>query len=497
MSYLGLDIGTSGCKAAVYNNNGTELAVAHREYKIHFPHARWAELESTDVINKCFEVIREVNALVEDPVLAMSISSQGEAFTPIGADGKILGNAMISSDSRAADITDVWTASFGEDKLYNITGHTPHPLFTLYKLIWLKENKPEIWNKAKYFLCFEDLFHYKTGLEPHISWPLAGRTMLFDVTRHNWSNEILSAISLKKEQLARPIPSGQEVGYIKTEYGKNLGFKNDVLVVAGGHDQTCAALGAGVNKAGFCMYATGTAECFCPVLEKPRFSQVLKENNLCCYDYTIPGNYTTIAYSLTGGSILKWVRDELSEYEKLLAKENNSDPYQLLLDEMPRAPTDLLVLPYFSPTGTPYFDNKARGAILGLQQTTNKGELIKALLEGVSLEMKLNLEIMEKSDIHIHTFIATGGGSQNDMWNQLKADVLHKKIIVRNIKEAGCYGASVLAYSAESNRLVNNILDQNNVENKIFYPNKTNAKIYDLRFIEYKKLYPALKQFWT
>ncbi len=496
MSYLGLDIGTGGCKAVVFNGEGKELASAFREYPVLYPHPDWAELNPDEVIGKCFEIIAEVNMKIADPVVSMCISSQGEAFTPIDNNGRALGNAMVSSDARARDIAEEWSKDFGTGEIYKITGHTPHPLFTLYKILWVKENQPNVWESARYFLCFEDLFHLRAGIEPAISWPLAGRTMLFDVINHRWSSEILEAAGLSAQKLARPFAPGEITGTIDPSIGKKLGFKNPVLLVAGGHDQTCGALGAGVTEPGMCMYATGSVECFCPMLEGPGFSDELQRNNLCCYDYTIKGKYTSVAYSLTGGNILRWMRDELGQAEVESAARTGVNPYTLLLDAMPPEPTGLLVLPYFSATGTPYFDTRAKGAIIGLQLSTTKGEITKSFLEGVAMEMKLNLKLMEESGMKIDTFIATGGGTRNNTWTQLKADVLNKKIIVREVKEAGCYGASLLARSAVENVPVEQLLMDYKGEKLLFSPNPDYAKIYDAKFESYRQLYPVLKQFW-
>lgn len=495
MSYLGLDIGTGGCKAAAFNPSGQELASAFREYSVVYPSSGHAELDPDEVINKCFEVIRNVNTRIADPVMAMSISSQGEAFTAIDVNGKALCNAMVSSDFRASKIAFEWSREFGEEKIYYITGHTPHPLFSLFKILWLKENRPDLWNRANYFLCFEDLFHYRLGLDPKISWPLAGRTMMFDVTRHKWSRDILDAMGLVPGKLAFPVPSGEISGTISMEAGNKLGFKNPVIIVAGGHDQTCAALGAGVIEPGLCMYATGSVECFCPMFDQPRFSEDLRLKNLCCYDYSIKGKYTTVAYSLTGGNILRWVRDELGEMELHEARETGKNPYNLLLDEMPGSPTELHVLPYFSATGTPYFDTRARGVIMGLQHSTKKGEITKALLEGVAMEMKLNLAIMEKSGMKVHTFIATGGGTRHNAWTQLKADILNRKIIIRETSEAGCYGAAILAQSAHEGIPILELHPRVSPE-RIFIPDMEKAALYQQKYEVYNQMYPLLKRFW-
>lgn len=497
MSYLGLDIGTGGCKAVVYNDQGKELASAFREYSLQHPHPGWAELDPDDVINKCFEAIREVNECCSDPVTALSLSSQGEAFAPVSEDGRILCNAMVSSDSRARDIASKWGNEFGTDNIYHITGHTPHPLFTLFKILWIKKNRPEIWNNARHYLCFEDLFYYRVGLEPKISWSMAGRTMLFDVLGHAWSSDILEAVGLPADKLAVPVPSGELVGVIRGEIGGRLGFKNPVTVVAGGHDQPCAALGAGVIEKGMCMYATGSVECFCPMLDEPSFSQELQRNNLSCYDYTLKGKYTSVAYSLTGGNILRWMRNELGQYEKTIASASGQNIYTVLLDAMPSEPSELLVLPYFCATGTPYFDTRAKGAIIGLQLTTTKGEITRALLEGVALEMKLNLQLMERSGMDIRTLVATGGGTRHQKWTQLKADVLNKKIIVRDVTEAGCFGAALLARSAIENIPVTELLRIMNPVTREIMPDPENALIYEKKFEAYRQLYPALKHFWA
>jgi xylulokinase len=496
MSFLGLDIGTGACKVAVFDIKGCELAHASIEYPVLHPKPGLAELDSEKVIDSCFNIIKEVNEKVSEPVVAMCVSSQGEAFTPIGPDGSYLGNAMVSSDIRAADLVKEWSHIFGRDRLYKITGHTPHPLFTLYKILWLKKYQPEIWTKSRYFLCFEDLFQFKTGIKPCISWPLAGRTMMFDIVNHDWSKEILESVDISQEMLSRPVASGEITGYIENAFWKQLGFKNPVMVVAGGHDQTCSALGAGIAKPGLCMYATGSVECFCPMLDGPTLTDELNKNNLCCYDYTIKGKYTTVAYSLTGGNILRWLRDELGEMEILKAKQSGINAYTLLLQNMPDKPSDLLVLPYFTASGTPYFDTNTKGSILGLQLTTTKGEITRALLEGVAMEMKLNLQLMEQSGMKIDSFVATGGGTSSEKWSQLKADVLNKTIITRNVSETGCFGAAMLACSAFTKIPVHELIMQNQETAGIFVPDNEKANIYENKFVKYKQLYPVLKQFW-
>ncbi len=498
MSYLGLDIGSSGCKAVIFSREGKELSSAYKEYSLISSQPGWAELDSNNVIKQCFSVIKEAALKCsDDQVMAMGISSQGEAFTPINPDGDFSGNGMISSDCRAVEIAEKWSREFGINKLYQITGHTAHPLFTLFKLIWIRENQPDIWKQSRSFYCFEDLMHYKLGIEPAISWPLAGRTMLFDVQKHIWSHEILDAAGLKSEQLARPLPSGSVAGIIPENTAKQLGLPDKVKVVTGGHDQPCAALGAGVIEPGTSMYATGTVECFCPLLENPQFSDDLLKNNLCCYDFTIKDRYTTVAYSLTGGNILKWFRDNFGREEIKEAEKTNKNPYELLLKKMPEEPTGLLVLPYFTPSGTPYFETNIKGGILGLEITTKREEIMKALLEGVAMEMRLNLKIMEHSGMHIKKFIATGGGTRSKQWVQLKADILNRPVTTIDINEAGCFGAAMLACAAHTGTPVQDLVKPEGRKSDIIIPDPKKAEIYNKKFKQYIKLYPAIKELYN
>jgi xylulokinase len=494
MSYLGLDIGTSGCKAVAFNEYGEELAFAFREYPLITPHEGWVELDSEEVCSKCFEVIKEVALRTgDDPILAMGISSQGEAFTPVDKNGTILGNGMVSSDTRAAAIVSEFCDEFGAEKLYSITGHTAYPMFSLFKLIWIRQNKPELWGMTAKFLCFEDLMHLKLGLDPAIGYPLAGRTMMFNVTSHQWDKEILACVGLEPDQLARPLPSGSTVGTISAKIASQLGLQNDVLVVTGGHDQSCGALGAGIVSKGMAMYATGTVECITPAFERPVFGDTLFQNNYCTYDFAIPGMYTTVAYSLTGGNILKWYRDEFAFQEKEVAMQSGRNIYEVILETLPPRPSKLLVLPYFTPTGTPYFDSSITGSIIGLRFNTSREEILRALLEGVAFEMRLNLSILEKSGIVIDELRAIGGGGKSKIWTQLKANVLDKPITTVAVTEAGCFGVAMLAKSAVTGISLDTIVSEWVKTSQTIFPQEEFAEYYEKQFRTYLKLYPALK----
>ena len=491
--YLGIDIGTSGCKAVLFDEAGCQQSLAYREYDIISKQPGWAELDTDEVIKKCFEVIKEsASGTKVRSVRGIGISCQGEAFTLVDKDGKALCNALVSSDIRANGLIKPWTDRFGEEKLYNITGHTPHPMFSLFKLLWIKENRPVIWQKAYRIMCFEDLLQYRLGIkEPSMGWSLAGRTMLFDVLKHSWDNEILEAAGVRIEQLSSPLQSGTLAGYIEPSVAHSLNLSEKTPVVTGGHDQPCSALGAGAIESGIAVYSSGTVECITPAFDKPVFTNQLRKSNLCTYDHTAPGMYATVAFSLTGGNILKWFRDQFGETEVALARKMNRDSYELLIDKLPELPSKLLVLPYFTPSGTPYFDVSVKGAILGLDMSVTREEIMKALLEGVAFEIKLNLDILRESGYEVKELRVIGGGARSQKHVQLKADVIGMPITILDVTEAGCMGVAMLAKACTTGENIRKIAA--GWVKPVFKVEPKLKDHYDKKFITYKMLYPVLK----
>lgn len=491
--YLGIDIGTSGCKAVVYDCEGSERAMACREYAIICDREGWAELDPDEVIGLCFEIIREVTGQVAPGTIAgMGISSQGEAFTLVDRQGKSLTRALVSSDSRASGQATRWAEEFGTERLYRITGHTPHPMFSLFKLLWIRENQPEIWSRTARILCFEDLLHYRLGLtDPAMGWPLAGRTLLFDVVGHTWCREILDLAGVRAEQLSRPLPSGSVAGIIDPQIAAILGLGSCTFIVTGGHDQPCCGLGAGAILPGVAVLSAGTVECITPAFELPRFTPALRKSNLCTYDHAAPGMYATVAFSLTGGNMLKWFAETLGSDPPALNDVSTGAIYSRILGAMPVQPSRLLALPYFTPTGTPYFDPSARGAVIGLDLSTTRGELLKGLLEGVALEIRLNLEILEESGYAVDELRIIGGGSRSDAWNQLRADAIGKPVTRLEIREAGCRGVAMLALSAHTGRPVRDIAAGWTRTAGTYRPGY--KEIYDRKYQQYKQLYPLLR----
>ncbi|NQU38784.1 MAG: hypothetical protein HQ523_02420 [Lentisphaerae bacterium] len=498
MNTMGIDIGTSGCKAIVCDAQGRQLAEAHRQYALLSPEAGAAELDSEAVMTACFEVIRmAAEAAGRGSVAALGVSSQGEAFTAVGADGKALCHAMVSSDVRATHHAETWPQTFGAKRLYEITGHTAHPMFTLFKLLWLRDNRPAVWRDAARFLCFEDLLSLRLGLEPTMGWPLAGRTMLFDVRRHEWNADILAAVGLDGSRLARPMPSGKVTGILSAAMARDLALAPGACVVTGGHDQPCAALGAGAIAPGTAMYATGTVECITPAFARAIFSEGQRAGNLCTYDHTMPGHYATVAFSLTGGNLLTWVRDRFGADGAAEADRTGRSAYELLIEEAGEGPSPLLALPYWTPSGTPHFDTRTPGLVTGWRMDTTRGQFIRALLEGVAFEMRLNLRILADAGCPIHQLNAVGGGARSRRWTQLKADVIGRPVHVMEVSEAGCLGVALLARAALDHASIEELVRAWVRVIDVAEPNPQRAPLFAERFADYQRLYAAARSLCT
>jgi len=252
-----------------------------------------------------------------------------------------------------------------------------------------------------------------------------------------------------------------------------------------------------VVEPGVAMYATGTVECICPAFDRPMLEESFFKNNLCTYDFTAQDMYTTVLFSLTGGNLLQWFRDQWGRAEIEEANRTGADAYDLLLGSMESEPTDLLALPYFTPSGTPYFDPKTPGAILGLRMGTTRGQVLRAFLEGIALEMRLNVDILEDAGLNVREFRAIGGGAKNPILTQLKADVLGRPITTMAVTEAGCLGVAMLACAADTGAPLAQLVETWVKPQSVVEPDPKRAAFYQQRFQAYKELYPAIRDYWN
>ena len=443
---IGLDVGTTGCKAVVFSEDGALLASAAREYPVDLPQPSRAEQDIEAVWRLAFESMGEaIAAAGTREVAAIGLSVHGEAVTPVDAAGRPLRPTILGMDTRT-DAQNEWLCErFGARALFERTGMPVHTINTLPKLLWIREHEPAVWVAAERFLLVEDFLIGRMTGSPLISDCLASRTQLYDLEAGGWSDEILGALELSSERLAEVAPSGTAAGRLSAALTEELGLSTAPVVVTGGHDQACGALGVGLTEPGLAMVSTGTAEVVEVALGSPVVSEPLYEGNISVYRATVPGRFLAMTLNHSGGLALRWFRDGFCEPQLARAAAGEGDAYDLMLEGAGDAPTGLLVLPHFAGAGTPTFDTASRGAILGLTFSTTRTDLTVAILEGLTYELRLNLDLLRDGGVAIDVLRAIGGGARSKLWLQLKADITGIPVITPRITEAAAFGAALLA----------------------------------------------------
>ncbi len=499
MSLMGVDVGTTGVKAVIFRESGEILGQGYYEYPLIHPGLPgWVELDSEQIWEATKAAIRDAVAQAgnRDPVKAIAISSMGETVVPLDANGKPLMNAIANLDTRPHAQAQRLEQTLGQWQVFSVTGHPIHPMYTVPKLMWLREERPQIFERVWKFLCVQDLISFWLGGEPVISWSMAARTMGFDVVRKVWSGKVLSAAGLTEAQLPRPSPSGEPIGTLRPSLAHELGLSPQVVIAVGGHDQPCGCLGAGVVREGLAMDAIGTVDCLTVVMAQPVLNETMLQNNFCCYPHVAEDLYVTVTWSWTGGILLRWYRDTFASEEKSVAARMGVDVYDLIVAQVSKTPTNLFVLPHFTPTtGTPWMDTQSKGVIAGLTISTTRGEFVRALLEGVNYEIRLNLELLKEAGITVHEIRAIGGGAKSRFWLQLKANMFGVPVVSLHVSEAACFGAALAAGKAIGKwASMREAAEQLVKVKEVFEPDPKEVALYEERFALYRDLYPTLRE---
>jgi len=443
LSFLTLDMGSSELKAAIYDLEGSCLSSVATEVKGLQAEGERAELDPEAFWRVVCESIMGLSRPLSKPVTAASISSQGESFVPLDRDGKAIGNIILNIDSRATAEMDEFASAFGTTGLYQRTGLPPHPMYSLPKIAWLKKNQPDVFGKAARFVCLEDYVLHRLGMEPAISSPLASRTLGLDIHTNNWADDLLGFAGVGAEHLSRVKPSGTAVGVAASRVAAQLGLPEGIVWCTGGHDQVCASIGAGAMEPGTLADGTGTFECISVPMNAPLLSEASLFANFPCERHAVAGQFLSLAY-LPGGIALKWMRDKCNRDQAAQAKAIGQSAYELMMAEIPIAPTGLFFFPYLLGTGTPWLESDARATIWGLTSSTTNQQLVKAALEGVCYEMRWNLEIFKSLGTRVDRILAVGGGAKSEHWLQLKADIYQCPVVAVS-GEASSKGAAICA----------------------------------------------------
>ena len=446
MHLLGLDVGTTGCKAVLFEQDGTLVARASREYPVDLPRPQWAEQDIEQVWTLAGDAVREAIAMAGvSEVAAIGLSVHGEAVTPVDRSGRPLRPTILGMDTRTGPQNDWLRARFGGEHLFQRTGMPIHTVNTLPKLLWIRDNEPDIWRRADKFLLVEDFFIHRMTGQAVTSRCLASRTQMLGLEHGTWDEEILDALGLDARRLADVRPSGTLVGELSAELTAAFGLARPPGVVTGGHDQACGALGVGLTTPGLASVSTGTAEVVEVALPSPVVSQPLYEGNISVYSHVVPGLFLAMTLNHSGGLALRWFRDGFCEPQAADSARSGMDAYDLVLAGASPDPTDLLVLPHFAGSGTPTFDAASRAAILGLTFATTRTDIAKAILEGLTYELRMNLDLLKAGGVRIDVLRAIGGGARSKLWLQLKADITGIPVVTPLVTEAAAFGAALLA----------------------------------------------------
>lgn len=441
MRLAGLDIGTTGCKLCVFDPEGTLLGSVYRAY----PARRTQAAHEVDA-GAIWEAARQ--ALAEAArqyagIGGLGVTSFGETFVLLDERDEPLAPAMLYTDPRGESQCAGLVRRLGKARLAQITGVSPHPMYSLPKLMWMKERQPQLFAQVRRVMLMEDYVVYRLTGVAQLDYSLAARTMAFDIRSLCWSREALDAAGLDQALLSRPVPTGTPAGRIRPVLAGELGLTPELLVVSVSHDQVAAAIGSGVLDGSATVDGAGTVECMTPVFTHCRLEEMVR-GGYCVAPFVHPGSYVTYAFCYTGGALVKWFIDQLGGHAAQRARETNASVYDLLEAGAGDGPTGLLVLPHFSGAATPYMDAGSKGAVLGLTLSHTQEDLYRALMEGVCYEMRLNQERLAAAGIAIAPLRATGGGARSPLWLQMKADVLNVPVTALASAEAGATGSAML-----------------------------------------------------
>lgn len=493
---LGLDVGTSSCKALVLAESGREMARGRVEYQLAYLDSGWVELDLGVVWAAVTSLIRQVSAQARasgGEIAAVSLSVSGDEAIPVDAGGRPLRPCMMAMDNRTAGLAEIFGRKAGRQRIYEITGLPVHGMHPLLRLMWIREHEPEIFANTAKMLCWSELITSLLGGAAVSDYSVASRTMAFDIVRQEWSAEVLAAADIPASFMPGLAPSGTAIGEVPARIAADLGLPAGTKIIAGGFDQPMAALGSGLIDAGDAGVGTGTWEALTAVTDSPVLTGRMLEAGYPFGCYVLPGRFFCLASNAGGGSLLRWYRDTFGADEVRRARRSRADPFEVILRDMPDEPTGMIVLPHFQGSYNPWMDPAATGTVVGLTLATGRGDFVKAILEGTAFELRANIERIEGAGVPIGGLRATGGGARSPQWLQLKADITGKPISTVNVDESGCVAAACLAGVGAG--LFDSAADPIREwvrPVRVFEPDPARQQAYDAIFADYLELVGAV-----
>ncbi len=471
----GMDIGTTGCKMVLYDTDGHEAFAAYREYEV----LRTGGFHEVDVSAVWQAVCAVLQACAPYAMAAIGVTSFGESFVILDEQDTPMAPTMLYTDPRGAAECMELAAHMDMDALAMRTGTTMHEMYSFPKLLYLKKQDPTLFDRAKCILLMQDYVVYRLTGVRQIDHSLAARTAAFDIREKCWVPELFLYAGIDDDLLSTPVPSGTAAGPIRRDVADALGLSCETVVVSGCQDQIAALTGAGVLSDGEAMDGIGTVECV-PII----LPELPTDSDMYAAGYSVVphvgGRYACYVLSYAGGATLKWYRDKIT-----------GESYEEMDRAIPTEPTDLFVLPHFAGAATPYMDSSAKAAMVGLTFEHTKAHIYKALMEGTSYEILLNLKRIESYGLSVSAVTATGGGANSEAWLQIKADIFGIPVKSLHGAQIGAAGTALLAGRAIGLWDPDVRLTE---EKRVFWPDRHRHRIYRERFDTYRRIYPAIKE---
>lgn len=478
--YLGIDIGTSGTKAVCFDKTGKVYADVTKEYPLYNPKPLYAEQDPKDWYEAVCLAIKDITRQGYD-IAGIGLSGQMHGLVLLDKDDNVLRNSIIWCDNRAIEEGKEIENTFGNERLKAITGNDCVPAFTLAKLLWVKNNEPDIFNKIDKVCLPKDYIRYMLTNSFMTEYSDASGMQMLDIYKKEFSKELLDYFEIDINWLPKLIESQDISGYIKDDLAKELGLSNECYLVGGAGDQAAGAVGNGIIKRLEASIVLGSSGVVFTPIEKEDIKSI---NAMQVFMHAIPNTYHVMGVTNGCGLSYKWFKENL-------AKELS---YNELNDLAQNSYQNIIYLPYLNGERTPHLDPYASGTFIGIRQNTNLGDLTRAILEGVAYSLKDCFNLLPQGNYHVRI---SGGGAKGKLWRSIIASVLNNSVERICQQEGGCLGVAILAMVAnkEYNSIeeaCNTIISRLDIEE----PNLIWIDRYSKGYELYKKAYLSLKEYY-
>ncbi len=493
---ISVDLGTTALKIALMDRDGKFLSVSNQEYELITPKPSYVEANPEvywESFKKGLEEIISNTQVSKKQIKAIGISAQGETLLFLDKNGKVLRNAIVWLDNRAQKESEILREKFGDDNCYKITGQVSFdPCWPASKILWVRNNEPEIFNRTDKFLLIEDYFIYRLTGEFVSEGSLLCSTVYWNIITKNWWQEMLDYLQINQKKLPKIMEPGEVVNNILPEVSEELGLDKETIVCTGALDQAAGAVGVGNILEGIVSENIGAALAICAPVMKPIFDP---ERKMPLHYFAIKDMYMIHSFT-TGGMALRWFRDSFCQSESHISNLIKDSSYNLLAKEAEHVPPGsegLIMLPHLSGSMAPDVNPKAKGVFYGFTLNHRKPHFIRAIMESIGFILKRNINTLGEMGINVSEIRSLGGGSKSRLWNHIKADITGKLLITMESEEAACLGAAILAGKAIG--MFKTIEDACKKMIKVkakYKPNKKNYDIYLRAYEGYKKLFNDL-----